>query len=158
MTDRAPPFRGIRQELLPRAVAPWMEYIRRSGIRHPAWADDRSVRLVYQDRRHGTRRCSRPARHPAPGFPSAAPPRRCRSQDQPPDVLEDVAQVASESRGQRTIDDAVIIGDTNGQHQTWDERLAIPHRCHFRTHHAENCHFWRIDDWRKGRTTYTAET
>src|SRR5450830_1813586 len=64
-------------------------------------------------------------------------------------VAEDLGQVGGEARAHRAIDDAVVVGQRQGQHQAGLEGCAIPHRFHGRLRQAEDGHFRCVDDRRE---------
>ena len=64
---------------------------------------------------------------------------------------------AMEAGGKRAIDDAVVVGNAQRQHQARLEGLAVPHRLHLRAHDAEDCDFRRVDDGREVGAADAAE-
>src|SRR6478735_2155140 len=71
------------------------------------------------------------------------------SEHQPPDVLQHPAQVPGEPGGQRAVDDPVVVGKRERQHQPRHERLTVPHRGHLGPDHAEDRHLGGVDDGRE---------
>src|SRR5271166_6425433 len=61
-------------------------------------------------------------------------------------VLEDVAEVAGEAGGERTVDHAMVVRHADRQHQPWLELVAVPHRRHLRTHDAEDRDLGRVGE------------
>src|SRR5690242_17344972 len=81
------------------------------------------------------------------------------SEHQSPDILEQGAELSRESRRQRPVDDAVVVGEEERQHQPRPEGvgLRIPDRRGLRAHHAEDRHLRRIDDRGEGSAADAAE-
>ena len=63
-----------------------------------------------------------------------------------PDVFEGAGEVAGEAGGECAIDDAVVVGHAQRQHQARLERLAVPHRFQGRTHDTQDRQLRRVDD------------
>ena len=84
---------------------------------------------------------------------SSLPP----SEDDAPHVLDDPGQMAHEARRGGAVDDAVIVGEAEREHQPRLKRGAVPDRRHARADHAEDRHFRRVDDRGEGRAADAAE-
>src|SRR5258707_11153652 len=52
------------------------------------------------------------------------------------DVGEDRSQIGREARAGRSVDDAVVVGERQRQHQPRNERPVFLHRPHLRSPHA----------------------
>src|SRR6476469_2665481 len=72
--------------------------------------------------------------------------RRRRSQQQPSVVFEQVTQVSGEAGGQRTVDDAVVVGQGKGQHVAGGELGAVPDGAQLGADDAEDGDFGGVDD------------
>src|ERR1700746_3174006 len=59
--------------------------------------------------------------------------------------------------GQRPVDNAMIVGERQRQHETRPEALAIPYRRHFRTDHAQYGDLRRVNDGGEGVPADAAE-
>src|SRR6201982_3265425 len=70
------------------------------------------------------------------------------SEHQPPDVLQYPAQVPGEPGGQRAVDDPVVVGQRERQHQPRHERLAGPPRTHPGPDTAEDRHLGGVGEGR----------
>ena len=66
-------------------------------------------------------------------------------------------EIGVEARRQRAVDDAMVGGQRQRQHQARHEGLAVPHRLHGRLADAEDGHFRRIDDGREGGAADAAD-
>src|SRR3712207_4712023 len=82
-----------------------------------------------------------------------------RSEHQPPHVFEQGAELPREPRRQRPVDDAVVVGHEDRQHQPRREGpgLGVPHRRLLRAHHAEDRNLRRVDDRREGGAADAAQ-
>src|SRR5580704_18031247 len=65
-------------------------------------------------------------------------------------VLEQMAQVPGEPRGQRPVDDPVVVGQRDRQHQPRYERRTVPDRRQLGPDHAEDGYLGGVDDGREG--------
>ena len=70
---------------------------------------------------------------------------------------ERVRQELRDARAQRAVDDAVIVGERQRQHEPRRELLAVPHRLHRRLRNAEDGDLGRIDDGREQRAADAAQ-
>ena len=77
--------------------------------------------------------------------------------DQAARLGEHLRQIGRESRRQRAIDDAMIVGQRQRQHQARHESAVLEYRLHRRARHAEDRHFRSIDDGRERRAADAAE-
>src|SRR5437867_1539959 len=73
------------------------------------------------------------------------------------DVGEDRGQIGREARAGRAVDDAVVVGERQRQHQPRSEGAVLVDRPHLRSRHAENRYFGCVDDGRERRTADAAE-
>src|SRR4051812_1681635 len=73
------------------------------------------------------------------------------------DVGEHRDEMAGEARAVRAVDDAVIVGESDRQHQARHELLAAPHRAQRAARHAEDRDFGRVDDRRESRAADSAQ-
>ena len=62
-----------------------------------------------------------------------------------------------EARAGGTVDDAVVVGERQGQHQPRSESPVLVHRPHLRSRHTENRNFGCVDDGRERRATDAAK-
>src|SRR5258706_13925894 len=79
------------------------------------------------------------------------------SQEGAADVGEDRGQVGREARPGRTVDDAMVVGERQRQHQPRNEGTVLVHRPQLQSRHAENRDFGRVDDRRERRSADPAE-
>src|SRR5215472_42096 len=73
------------------------------------------------------------------------------------DVGQDRGEIAGEPRPRCTVDDAVIVGERQRQHQARDESPVLEHRTHLRPRDAEDGDLGRIDDGGEGGATDAAQ-
>src|SRR6266852_437987 len=73
------------------------------------------------------------------------------------DVGEDRGQVGREARPGGAVDDTVIVGERQRQHQPRNERAIPVDRPHLRSRHAENRDLRCVDDRRERRSADTAK-
>src|SRR6185437_1681942 len=66
--------------------------------------------------------------------------------------------VGGEARARGAVDDAVIVGERQRQHQPRHEAALAIYGTHRRARYAENRDLGRIDDRREGGTADAAET
>ena len=67
------------------------------------------------------------------------------------------AQKHDEARSLGAVDDSMIVGQRQRQHQPRHERALVEHRLLAGARYAEDRHFGRIDDRREGRAADAAE-
>ena len=91
------------------------------------------------------------------GHGRVSPAIPAQSQKHAPHVLDDPRQMAHEPRRRGAVDDAMIVGQAERQHQPRLKRLPVPDRGHLGTYDAENRHFRRIHDRRERRSADPAE-
>src|SRR5882724_611937 len=83
---------------------------------------------------------------------------RCEPlKDQLADVRQHGNEERREARGRRTVDDAVVVGERERQHEPRREFLSVPHRLHYRARYAEDGDLGGIDDRREVRAADAAE-
>ena len=75
----------------------------------------------------------------------------------PSQVGEHGRQVRREARGERAVDDAVVVGERQRDHQPRHELAAVPDRLHRRARDAEDRDLGRVDDRREARAADAAE-
>src|SRR5438552_5004981 len=73
------------------------------------------------------------------------------------DVGEDRGQIGREAGAGRAVDDAVVVGERQRQHQPRSEGAVLVNRPHLRSRHAENRYFGCVDDGRERRTADAAK-
>src|SRR5256885_11884757 len=73
------------------------------------------------------------------------------------DVGEDRGQIRREARAGCAVDDAVVVGERERQHQPWSECAVPVDRPHLRSRYAENRHLRCVDDGRERGATDSAE-
>src|SRR6185312_12521502 len=78
-------------------------------------------------------------------------------QQQAPDVTEPGGEEHGKARRQRTVNDAVVVGQRQRQDQARSELLAVPHRLERGLADTKNGHFRGIDDGREIGATNAAE-
>ena len=66
-------------------------------------------------------------------------------------------QVRREARGERAVDDAVVVGERQRDHQPRHELAPVPDRLHRRARDAEDRDLGRVDDRREARAAEAAE-
>src|SRR5712691_5404923 len=79
------------------------------------------------------------------------------SQKGPADVGKYRGQVGREARSGGAVDDAVVVGERQREHQPGNESTVLVHRPHLRSRHAEDRDFGRVDDGRERRAADAAE-
>lgn len=79
------------------------------------------------------------------------------SEDETPHVLEVCGQMAHEARGLCSIDHAVVVGETEGEHESRSKGFSVPNRHDLRAHRSEDGNLGRIDDRRECRSAYATE-
>src|SRR5699024_1677902 len=68
---------------------------------------------------------------------------------QPAQVAQHLGEIGGKTRRGGTVDDAVVVGQRQRQHQTRLECAAVPDRCHAAARDAKDGHLRCIDDGRE---------
>src|SRR6478672_560641 len=80
-----------------------------------------------------------------------------RLQNELADVAQNVGKTARKARSERAVNDPMIVGKAERQHQTRLEGLAVPDGLHRCAHNAEDGKLGCIDNGRKIRPTDAAQ-
>src|SRR3990172_750358 len=73
------------------------------------------------------------------------------------DIGQHRGEVRGKARSQGAVDDTVVVGQRERQHEARHELAVLVDGPHGGPRHTQNCHLRRVDDRSEGRAAYTAQ-